>query len=206
MDVGSGGVAVKTAIPWSMVIGRAVMGPALVAMTAWGVAGWVLSAIVMLMLVDDIADGMVARYWGTDSPALRLADSCTDTVFYLGTAVAMWLRAPQTLRENVYLIVALLALEAGRYVPDFMKFRKAASYHSHMAKAWGLVLALAIVCVLARGGPVWMVTVAAALGVLVNLEGVTMSLLLPRWQNDVKTLGVAMRIRADSRSGEAVGR
>jgi CDP-diacylglycerol--glycerol-3-phosphate 3-phosphatidyltransferase len=197
---------VKVVIPWSMVIGRAVMGPMLVAMTAWGVAGWVLSAVVVLMLVDDIADGMVARHWGMDSPALRLVDSCADTVFYLGTAVAMWLRAPQTLRENLYLIVALFALEAGRYVLDFAKFGKAASYHSYMAKAWGLVLAIAIVCVLARGAPVWMITVAAALGVLVNLEGVTMSLLLPRWQNDVKTLRVAMRIRADSRREEVVGR
>jgi len=118
----------------------------------------------------------------------------------------MWLRAPQTLRENVYLIVVLFALEAGRYVLDFAKFGKAASYHSYMAKAWALVLALAIVCVLARGGPVWMVTVAAALGIFVNLEGVAMSLLLPQWQNDVKTLGVAMRIRVDSRRGGVVGR
>jgi phosphatidylglycerophosphate synthase len=196
----------KVVIPWSMVIGRAAMGPMLVAMTAWGAAGWVLSAVVVLMLVDDIADGMVARHWGTDSPALRLADSCADTVFYLGTAVAMWLRAPQTLRENLYLIVALFALEAGRYILDFAKFGKAASYHSYMAKAWGLVLALAIVCVLGRGGPVWMVTVAAALGILVNLEGVMMSLLLPQWQNDVKTLGVAMRIREDSRRVEVVRR
>jgi phosphatidylglycerophosphate synthase len=206
MDLGAGGVAVKVVIPWSMVISRAVMGPVLVAITTWGVAGWVLSTIVVLTLVDDIADGMLARHWGTASPALRLADSCADTVFYLGTAVAMWLRAPQTLRENVYLIVVLFALEAGRYVLDFAKFGKAASYHSYMAKAWALVLALAIVCVLARGGPVWMVTVAAALGILVNLEGVAMSLLLPQWQNDVKTLGVAMRIRVDSRRGGVVGR
>ena len=144
MDLGSGGVAVKVVISWSMVIGRAAMGPVLVAMTVWGVAGWVLSAIVVLMLVDDIADGMVARHWGTDSPALRLSDSCADTVFYLATTVAMWMRAPRTLKENLYLIVVLLALEAGRYVLDFAKFGKAASYHSYMAKAWGLVLALAI--------------------------------------------------------------
>jgi phosphatidylglycerophosphate synthase len=83
MDLGSGGVAVKVVIPWSMVISRAVMGPVLVAITTWGVAGWVLSTIVVLTLVDDIADGMLARHWGTASPALRLADSCADTVFYL---------------------------------------------------------------------------------------------------------------------------
>lgn len=196
----------RTVIPWSMVIGRAVMGPVLVAMTVWGVPGWVLAAVVVLVLVDDVADGIVARRWGTDTPALRLSDSCADTVFYLSTAVAMWLRAPWALKENLHLIVVLLALEGGRYVLDFAKFGKASSYHSYMAKAWGLVLASAIVFVLAHGGPVWMVTVAAAFGVVVNLEGVAMSVMLPRWQNDVKTLRVAMRIRADSKKAEVVAR
>jgi CDP-diacylglycerol--glycerol-3-phosphate 3-phosphatidyltransferase len=204
MDVGAGGEAVKTTVPWSMVIVRALMGPGVVVLAMWGAAGWVLSLVVIAMLVDDIADGMVARRFGTDTPKLRLADSCADTVFYLGTAVAMWMRAPLALRENAWLIATLFALEGGRYVLDFAKFGKAASYHSYLAKAWGLALALAIVCVLARGGPVWMVTVAVGLGVVVNLEGVAMSLILPRWQNDVKTLVVARRIRADS-AKEAVG-
>jgi CDP-diacylglycerol--glycerol-3-phosphate 3-phosphatidyltransferase len=193
----------KTAVPWSMVLARALMGPGIVALTMRGVTGWVLSAIVIAMLLDDIADGMVARHFGTDTPRLRLADSCADTAFYLGTAVVMWMRAPLILRENVWLIAALFALEAARYGLDYWKFGKAASYHSYLAKAWGLVLVVAIVFVLINGGPVWMVTVVAGLGVVVNLEGVAMSLILPQWQNDVKTLAVAMQIRADSRSAAA---
>jgi len=203
MDVGTGGAVMKKVLPWSMVIVRALMGPGIVALTMWGVTGWMLSAIVIAMLLDDIADGIVARRFGTDTPMLRLTDSCADTVFYLGTAVAMWMRAPLPLRENAWLIAALFALEAGSYGLDFWKFGKAASYHSYLAKVWGLVLVVAIVCVLLDGGPVWIVTIAVGLGVLVNLEGVAMSLILPQWQNDVKTLAVAMRIRAGSRSAAA---
>jgi len=189
----------KKLLPWSMVVVRALMGPVIVALTMWGLTGWVLSAIVIAMLLDDIADGMVARHFGTDTPCLRLADSCADALFYLGTAVAMWMKAPLPLRENFWLIAALFALEAARYGLDFWKFGKAASYHSYLAKSWGLVLVIAIIFVFVYGGPVWMVTVAAGLGVVVNLEGVAMSLILPQWQNDVKMLAAAMRIRACSR-------
>ncbi len=196
----------KTAVPWTMVIVRVLMGPGIVALTMWGVTGRVLSVIVIAMLLDDIADGMVARRFGTDTPRLRLADSCADTVFYLGTAVAMWMRAPLSLWQNVWLIAVLFVLEAGRYLLDFAKFGKATSYHSYLAKAWGLVLVVVIVAVLVHGGPAWLVTVAAGLGVIVNLEGVAMSLMLPRWQNDVKTLAVAMRIRASLTQAAGEGR
>jgi phosphatidylglycerophosphate synthase len=186
-----------------MVIGRAVMGPIMVWLALGKVAGWSLSAIVLAMLLDDIADGMVARRWGLDTPRLRLSDSCADTVFYLGTAAAVWVRAPGTLRANIWLITGLFALEGARYIFDFAKFGKAASYHSYLAKAWGLVLAIAIMCVLAWSGPGWAIGVAAVVGIVVNLEGAAMSLMLPHWQNDVKTLRVAMRIREDSKKAKA---
>jgi phosphatidylglycerophosphate synthase len=178
-----------------MVLGRAVMGPLMV-LAAWrGVAGWVLGAAVIAMLVDDIVDGVVARRWGLDSASLRLSDSCADTIFYLGTVGALWLRSPASLRSNWVLIATVFGMEALRYLFDLVKFRKAASYHSYLAKLWGLVLASAIVCVLVKGEPNWPITAAAILGIVVNLEGLAMSLVLPHWQNDVKTLWIAIRIR-----------
>lgn len=182
-------------IVWAMVLGRAVAGP-LIVFAAWcGVPGWVLGCVVVVMLVDDVADGIVARRWSLDSSKLRLADSYADTIFYLGTVGAVWLRAPDSLRSNWRLIAVVFGLEGARYIFDLIKFQRAASYHSYLAKLWGLVLASAIVCVLVNGGPIWTVTLAAMLGVVANLEGIVMSLLLPHWQNDVKTLGAAMRIR-----------
>ena len=196
----------KRGIVWGMVLGRAAMGP-LIVVAAWcGVAGWVLGGVVIVMLVDDIVDGMVARLWKLDGANLRLADSCADTVFYLGTVAAIWLRAPLSLRSNWLVIAIVLGLEAARYIFDLAKFRKAASYHSYLAKFWGLVLASAIVCVLVKGGPNWPITVAAIFGIAVNLEGLMMSLLLPHWQNDVKTLVAAMKIRALAALTERVER
>ena len=93
------------------------------------------------------------------------------------------------------MIAVLFALEAARYIFDLKKFGRAASYHSYMAKAWGLILAAAMVGVFAFEGFRLLVPIAAAWGILVNLEGLTMSIMLPRWKNDVKTLGRAWQIR-----------
>ena len=94
----------------------------------------------------------------------------------------------------------LFGLEALRYGFDLRKFGRAASYHSYLAKLWGLVLAVAVMGVLGGGGLGWLIRLAIWLGVVVNLEGLGMSLVLPQWQTDVKTLTAAGRLRKELRS------
>jgi CDP-diacylglycerol--glycerol-3-phosphate 3-phosphatidyltransferase len=165
----------------------------------WGAkqswSGAPLALIVVIALVDDIYDGVLARRWGWDSPTVRLWDSLADTVFYLGVAGAVWISEPEVIRANWILFAILFALEGARYVFDLLKFGKAASYHSYMAKAWGLLLAAAMIGVFALARLRILVPVALIWGIAVNVEGLAMSVLLPRWKNDVKTLWLAWRLR-----------
>ena len=184
-------------IPWSIVWLRVVLCPVIVAGAWRGWDGRWLGFIVLVALVDDIYDGVLARRWGCDTPAIRLADSLADTVFYLGVAAALWIREPQVLRGNWHLLAVLGSLELTRYAYDLWKFGKGASYHSYLAKAWGLVMAVGLIAVLSFGGPRWMVWVSILVGIAADCEGLTMSLMLPRWRNDVKTLGAAWRLRRE---------
>ena len=166
---------------------------------AWGArAGWDgkwLGLIVLVALVDDIYDGVLARRWGTDTAALRRADSAADTVFYLGVAAALWLRENQLLRGNWKLLAVLGTMEVLRHGFDRWKYGRGAAYHSYVAKLWGLVMAVAVIAVLSFGGPRWLVWVSVMVGIASDVEGLAMSLMLPRWQNDVKTLAAAWRLR-----------
>jgi phosphatidylglycerophosphate synthase len=190
-----GGREIKQAIPWSMIVARA-LGCPLILFAAWrGWNGGWLGAIVVVALVSDIYDGILARRWGGETSALRMSDSVADTIFYLGVVGTLWLREPQVLRENWRWWVGLFAIEGVRYGFDFWKFGKAASYHSYMAKAWGLLIAVAVVGALSFGGLRWLIWMALVFGIVVNAEGLAMSLMLPRWKNDVKTLGRAWELR-----------
>jgi hypothetical protein len=104
------------------------------------------------------------------------------------------------LRANVGLLVALLALEATRYVVEFAKFGKPASYHSYLAKAWGLVMATVMIWAFAASGSPGasvLLGVSLALGIVSNLEGLAMSVILPVWRKDQKTLRAAWRAREE---------
>jgi CDP-diacylglycerol--glycerol-3-phosphate 3-phosphatidyltransferase len=156
-----------------------------------------LGLIVLVALVDDIYDGVLARRWGCATERLRRADSAADTLFYLGVAAALWLRDEQLLRENWKLLATLGSLEVLRYGLDWLKYGRAASYHSHLAKSWGLVMGAAVIGALSFGGPRWLVWVSLMIGIASDAEGLAMSLMLPCWRNDVKTLSTAWKLRGE---------
>jgi len=186
---------VRWGIPWALIGLRAAACP-LIVVGAWrGWAGGCLGTIVVVALLSDIYDGVLARRWGNETARLRVSDSVTDTFFYLGVLAALWIREPHVLRGNWQWLVALLGFEAFRYGFDFWKFGKVASYHSYLSKSWGLVIVVAVVGVLSFGGLRWLIWVAIVFGIVVNAEGLAMSLMLPRWKNDVKTLCRARELR-----------
>lgn len=183
---------------------RGVLCPLILWAAHAGLSGQWLAFMVFIALVDDVYDGILARRWNCDTPALRLYDSIADTIFYLGVLGALWLRKPEILRSDWVFFATLLTLEGARYVVDFRKFGKAASYHSYMAKAWGLLLASAMVGVFAFDNSKYLVLAGLFLGIAVNLEGLAMSLILPHWKNDVRTLAKAWKLRQQMLAEEPV--
>jgi hypothetical protein len=186
---------IKQHIPWAMAAARAALGPVLIAGAACSWNGFALAGMIVGALVSDIYDGVLARRWRCDTAGVRLSDSMADTVFYLCTAVALWVSQPQLWRSYGGLLVALLVLEAVRFGFDFAKFGRPASYHSYLAKLWGLVMAIAVIGVFALHRANVLVPAALVLGILCDLEGVAMSLVMPVWRKDIKTVREAWRLR-----------
>ena len=178
-----------------MAAARAALGPVLIEGAACSWNGFALAGMVVGALVSDIYDGVLARRWGCDTAGVRLFDSMADTVFYLCTAVALWVSQPQLWRSYGGLLVVLLVLEAVRFAFDFVKFGKPASYHSYLAKLWGLVMAVAVIGVFALDRANVLVPAALMLGILCDLEGVAMSVVMPVWQKDIKTIRAAWHLR-----------
>lgn len=185
-----------------MVSLRVLLCPVLVLGAYRGWAGRWLGAIVLVAVVDDIYDGVLARRWKCDTPLLRRADSSADTVFYLGVALALWMRDQALLRANGRLLLVLGIFELVRHGFDRLKYGRAASYHSYLAKAWGLIMGTAVITVLSLGRPRWLIAASVLLGIAADAEGLTMSLMLPRWQNDVKTLRAAWTLRHEMLASE----
>ncbi len=151
--------------------------------------------MVVAALMSDIFDGVLARRWQCDTAGVRLFDSMADTVFYVCTGIALWIAHAPVLRDVEVPLIALLGIEAFKFAFDFAKFGKPSSYHSYLAKCWGLLLASAIVGAFAVGHAHLPMVSALWLGVAVNLEGLVVSTMLPVWRQDVPTIAAAWRLR-----------
>jgi CDP-diacylglycerol--glycerol-3-phosphate 3-phosphatidyltransferase len=187
----------KQQIPWLMAAGRALLGPVLIAGESCGWNGFALASLIVTALVSDIYDGVLARRWRCDTPGVRLFDSLADTFFYACVVAALWMGQPALWAVWRVPVLTLVALEAARIGFDMLKFGKPASYHSYLAKTWGLVLAIAVVTVFALGHATVLMVMTVALGVACNVEGFAMSLMLPEWRRDVKTPAVAWQMRRE---------
>lgn len=182
-------------IPWTMVASRATMGPVVMLGERFRWNGAALAAIVLLALLSDIFDGVLARRWKTDTAALRLWDSLADTAFYLCVTAAIATGIPAVRQGYRSGVLVVLGCEILRFAFDFIKFGQPASYHSYLAKIWGLVLATAVIrTFLTQQVSTW-ISAAVILGVLSNAESLAMSILLPVWHRDVKTLASAWQLR-----------
>lgn len=188
---------IRQLVPWAMAAGRGLLGPVLLIGDRCGWSGFTLAAMVVTALLSDIFDGVLARRWRVDTAAVRLFDSMCDMVFYVCVGVALWLFQPRLLSGNLGLLCALLAVEAANFAANFAKYGRPASYHSYLAKAWGLVLAAAIAAAFVSGHAGLLMRVALWMGVASNVETIAMSLMLPVWRRDVKTLAEAWRIRKE---------
>ena len=187
----------KQSIPWAMAAGRALLGPVLILGERCRWSGLALASLVATALLSDVFDGVLARRWQCDTAGVRLFDSIADTAFYLCVAAALWFHQPRIWHDNALLLGSVLALESLRFAVDFAKFGKPASYHSYLAKTWGLIMAIAVISTFASTRASILIPVALLAGIASNVEGLAMSLVLPVWRKDVKTFAAARQIQRE---------
>jgi hypothetical protein len=85
-------------------------------------------------------------------------------------------------------------------VVDLVKFRQQASYHMYSSKFWGICLYAAFMALLAFGrGGLW-IDAAIYVGVIADLEGLAISMVLCSARTDVPSIMHALRRQACSTS------
>jgi phosphatidylglycerophosphate synthase len=185
------------ALPFLLVTIRSLLGPGLVLLALEHRRGLWLVIPIAAALISDIYDGRIARHYGVATAGLRRYDSIADTIFYVCVAMSAWILEREALIAVAKLLVAIATLEAFRYTLDFVKFRREASYHMWSAKLWGLFLAASASALLGWGIAGLLLRTALIIGIISDLAGVAISVVLPRWTHDVATIFHAIKLRKD---------
>ena len=182
-------------IPLALTTLRLLLAPVLVWLVYASAPGIVFSAVILVAFVSDYFDGVIARRLGLASAELRHFDSRADLVFYATAAWTVWRLHPDVVRWIAIPASFVIGLDVVRHVFDFLKFGRDAAYHALSSKVWGLSLALALVLLMGFGVVHPFVEITVGLGLIAQVEGLLISIVLPVWTHDVPTLGNALRIR-----------
>ncbi len=185
----------KLRIPGLLVAFRATLGPIMILISLRWKSGIPLTVCIAMALLSDVFDGVLARRWGVATETLRRWDTRVDTFFYACVLGAVLLRYPAAVEQRWALIAGLMIAEVLQHVFAAIKYGRHASYHSVLSKIWGLMMAATMIALLGFGVNNWFLDLVLGWGILCNLQGLAMTLLLPTWQHDVLALFHAVHLR-----------
>lgn len=180
-------------IPLALTIFRICSAPVLVVLAALGHARLFLGLAVAALL-SDVLDGALARRLGAASETGRLLDSWADLLIALVSFVGATLLWPDTMRREAFYFALVLAALVLPNAYALVRFRRLLGYHTLSAKSSGVVLSVGAVLMFVGITPL-LFRVAALLEVLVAAEYIAISMVVPRWTGEMKSIWHAWQLR-----------
>lgn len=149
---------------------------------------------VFIGFLSDLLDGVIARHLKIVTNKLRVFDSYIDIVFYISLIVSICLIYPSQSTQFYRPTLLTIFLQLINWGISLFKFNKLTSYHSYLAKIRALMLFISVVG-LVQFHKSFLFWYSITLAIFSNLEGITISLILPKWQCDVWTIFHAIKLR-----------
>lgn len=141
--------------------------------------------LIILGLLSDIFDGIIARKQNISSVKLRRLDSQVDLIFWLSVGISCYILNPDIIKDHTVGIIIVLAMEVVCYMTSFIRFGKETCTHAFLSKIWGLLLFSTFISIIGFGYGGIIIEIAIIWGVFSQLDVIVIILLLPKWQNDI---------------------
>jgi len=184
-------------IPWILIAFRFFLAPVMLYLTYNFKKEYkgLIVVLLVLGLLSDIFDGIIARKQNTASAKLRRMDSQVDMVFWLSAGFSAWFMWPDIIHSHQMVIYALLGMEVACYLVSILKFGKETCTHAYLSKFWGLTLLAAFADLIYNGNAGVLFFTCLTAGIVSHLDRILITLIIPNWQHDVPSTYHAYRIR-----------
>ncbi|WP_091164767.1 CDP-alcohol phosphatidyltransferase family protein [Mucilaginibacter sp. P25] len=184
-------------IPLLLILSRVLFGIIIIALSLIQCLYFrnIIIILMILGLLSDIFDGIIARRLNVSSPMLRRLDSGVDQFFWLSIVAGCYITCPQFFKDNLLKISLLVAMEAGCYAISYIRFGKEVATHAISSKFWTLVLLATMIQVTVSCSSVILFNICFYLGIATRIEIIGMLLIIKEWTNDIPTIYHAFLIR-----------
>lgn len=154
---------------------------------AWNDYALGFMALLAIVFLSDLLDGMAARWTGQVSQFGATLDSCADVVTYLTIAICCWWLWPNIVKNELIYVAAIIGSLLLSAITGFAKFGQVTSYHTWAVKLAAASMGLSLY-ILFLGGPGWPFRAAAVLCLLAGLEEIVITLLLNKPETNVRSI------------------
>lgn len=186
-----------TKIPIALIYSRGIIGIIILILAFCNGPYYPILAITLLIigLLTDILDGIIARRLGISSERLRRLDSLADQVFWILIAISTFIQCPEFFKTNSLKLFILLSAEGLIYLVSYLKFKKEVATHAISSKIWTLILFATLVQIMATCKSGILFELCFYVGIITRLEIIAIILILRKWTTDVPTVYHAIHLR-----------
>lgn len=151
-------------------------------------------AIFSILILSDFLDGALARCLNTKSVVGAKLDSLGDIAMYASASAGAWLLWPDLIKGEIIHLSLSVSLLGFSCVVCLVKHGQIPSYHTWSAKIASATLGVAAVLMFA-GVSKWPFRISVGALAFAALEEMTITLVLPKWRPNVRTIAHAIALR-----------
>lgn len=148
----------------------------------------VVSGLIILGLLTDVFDGIIARKLQISTKALRVWDSNIDQIFWASTLLYAFYFNFDFLKQHWFWITVVLVLEGLAYLISYLRFKRTIATHAISAKIWTISLLVFIVDLILHQDSTIAYWTCIGLGILSRIELILITSLLREWATDIPTV------------------
>lgn len=154
---------------------------------------FIITILILVGLLTDIFDGIIARKLNVSTEKLRIWDSNVDMFFWLSVIASIFYLRFELVKPHILPISILLILELLAYLISFIKFKRTIATHSLLAKLWTLTLLLFLIELILNSTSYTFV-LCFVLGVISRVEIILIIATLKNWTTDVPSIFTVRKI------------
>ena len=156
---------------------------------------------------SDFLDGYIARRLKQESTRGARLDSLADNLLLMSAAIWFELLHPEILRENAVVVTVTAGIYLSSLAVGWLKFRHLGNLHLYSSKvAGGLLYSFALATLVMGIYSPLLLWVAAIAFMVSSAETLLAQLLLSAVDENMGSLLLALKRRADTRTIQAIGR
>jgi len=145
--------------------------------------------LLAISFATDMFDGYLARKYKVISKFGARLDSIADDFTIIAAVVGVFVLKPDFIQEEIVPIICLLVLFVGENVVALVKYHKASSFHTYLAKVAAVLQGCFLILIFFLPEPVYPLFLAATIVTALDLiEETILTFILPTWQTNVKGL------------------